>query len=86
MKFARAPWRLFYLGSVDKRLIFVEPFVNGVNIAHYKPVRRPVVRTFPFLRVVPLQVKLDIVDKTENRAAALVVEILIGFADDPGSR
>ena len=32
------------------------------------------------------QVKLEIVDKTENRAAALGVEILIGFADDPGSR
>jgi hypothetical protein len=32
------------------------------------------------------QVKLEIVDKTENRAAALGVEILSGFADDPGSR
>ena len=32
------------------------------------------------------QVKLEIVDKTENRAAALGVEILIGFADDPRPR
>lgn len=32
------------------------------------------------------QVKLDIVDKTENRAAALGVEIIIGLGDDPGSR
>ena len=32
------------------------------------------------------QVEFEIVDKTENRAAALGVEILIGVADDPGSR
>ena len=32
------------------------------------------------------QVKPEIVDKTKNRAAALGVEILIGFADDPGPR
>lgn len=32
------------------------------------------------------QVELDIVDKTENRAAALGVEIIIGLGDDPGSR
>ena len=31
-------------------------------------------------------VELDIVDKTEKRAAAFGVEIIVGLGDDPGSR
>lgn len=32
------------------------------------------------------QVELEIVDKTEERAATLGVEIIVGFGDDPDSR
>ena len=66
----------------QKQTKFFHPFTVHAKIAMAET-RRRAHSDYALNRT---QVKLEIVDKTEKRAAAFGVEIIVGLGGDPGSR